>query len=140
MDHNLAAKAADMEKELREISTELAGSIRREMELEDLIERLQLESSLAPDANRRTSDYFSDSGYGSVKYPSSDVGSGKAEDIERLKRNFEQQRAHLKVELSQKWQEERSRRQAAESHVQILETQVAQVRAPCPSYLYSPFR
>ena len=125
---DLTARISEMEAELRELSSELAGSIRREMELEDMIERLQMEASVGPDPNRRTSDYFSDSGNGSVKYAASDAGSGKPEDLEKLKRSFEQQQGQLKVELSQKWQEERSRRQTAEAHVQILEDQVAQVR------------
>jgi hypothetical protein len=109
-----------LENELREISSELAGSIRREMELEDLIERLQQEG---PDANRRTSDYFSDSGTSSVRY----APESRAEDIEKIKRAAEQERAQLKVELSQKLQDERMQRTASESHVQILENQVQQV-------------
>ncbi|KAJ5561948.1 hypothetical protein N7535_003590 [Penicillium sp. DV-2018c] len=116
------SKMADLENELREISSELAGSIRREMELEDLVERLQSEG---PDANRRTSDYFSDSGTSSVRYASD---TGKSEDIEKIRRVAEQERAQLKVELSQKLQEERSQRMASESHVQILESQVQQLR------------
>jgi hypothetical protein len=128
MESNLSLKVAEMENELREISAELAGSIRREMDLEDMIERLQLETSIAPDPNRRTSDYFSDSGNSSGKYPPSDACYGKLEDVEKLKRSFEQQHARLKVELSQRWQEERSWRQAAESHVQMLEAQISQVR------------
>ncbi|KAJ5135784.1 uncharacterized protein N7515_005062 [Penicillium bovifimosum] len=116
------SKMADLENELREISSELAGSIRREMDLEDLVERLQSEG---PDANRRTSDYFSDSGTSSVRYASD---TGKSEDIEKIRRMAEQERAQLKVELSQKLQEERSQRMASESHVQILESQVQQLR------------
>ncbi|KAJ5677866.1 uncharacterized protein N7477_003499 [Penicillium maclennaniae] len=115
------SKMADLENELREISSELAGSIRREMELEDLIERLQQEG---PDINRRTSDYFSDSGTSSVRY----APEIKAEDIEKIKRAAEQERAQIKVELSQKLQEERIQRTASESHVQILENQVQQLR------------
>lgn len=118
-------KVAELEKELREISSELAGSIRREMELEDLVERLQLESN--SDANRRTSDYFSDSGTSSVKTAPE---SGKYEDIERIRRAAEQERALLKAELSQKLQDERTKRTASESHVQILENQVQQVIYP----------
>lgn len=116
-------KIAELENELREISSELAGSIRREIELEDLVERLQME--MPTDGNRRTSDYFSDSGAGSIRY-NLDSG-GRVEEIEKIKRAAEQERAQLKVEFSQKWQEERSRRTASESHVQILESQVQQV-------------
>ncbi|KAM5476278.1 hypothetical protein MauCBS54593_000963 [Microsporum audouinii] len=126
MDASVTSRLADMEHELREISSELAGSIRREMELEDIVERMQLESS---ESDRRASDYyFSDSGHGSSIKDLSDSGSSRAEDIEKLKRNYEQERAQLKIELSQKWQEERARRQVAESHVQVLESQISQFR------------
>jgi hypothetical protein len=111
---------ADLENELREISSELAGSIRREMELEDLIERLQTEG---PEVSRRTSDYFSDSGTSSIRY-----GPDRQEDIEKIRRAAEQERAQLKAEFSQRLQEERMQRTASESHVQILENQVQQVR------------
>jgi hypothetical protein len=118
-----ASKFADLENELREISSELAGSIRREMELEDLIERFQSEG---PEFNRRTSDYFSDSGTSSVRI-TSDV-SRLEEDMGKIRRAAEQERAQLKVQLSQKLQEERLKRTTSESHVQILENQVQQVR------------
>ncbi|OJD20342.1 hypothetical protein ACJ73_08324 [Blastomyces percursus] len=127
-EQDMNAKLKEMDHELREISSELAGSIKREMELEDLVERLQLEATVGPEPNRRTSDYFSDSGTSSVKYPLSDTGGGRAEESERMKRNLEQERAQLKVDLSQRWQEERSRRVAFESHVRILEGQVEQLR------------
>ncbi|KAJ5179348.1 hypothetical protein N7492_002558 [Penicillium capsulatum] len=116
------SKMSDLENELREISAELAGSIRREMELEDLIERIQIEG---PEANRRTSDYFSDSGTSSVR---NGPNPSQAEDIDKIRRAAEQERAQLKVELSQKLQEERIRRTQSESHVQLLENQVQQLR------------
>ncbi|KAL1966473.1 hypothetical protein VTN77DRAFT_4395 [Rasamsonia byssochlamydoides] len=122
-DPDLVSKIQQLENELREISTELAGSIRREIELEDLVEKLQMEAN--SDANRRTSDYFSDSGTISIRAGSE---SAKVEDIEKIKRAAEQERAQLKVELSQRWQEERSRRTACEAHVQLLESQVQQFR------------
>ncbi|KAL4893977.1 hypothetical protein BDV59DRAFT_176577 [Aspergillus ambiguus] len=118
-----SAQIAELENELREISSELAGSIRREMELEDLVERLQSEMPLDI-PNRRTSDYFSDSGTSSIRY----TYDGRSEDIEKFRRAAEQERAQLKVDLTQKWQEERSRRAATESHIQILESQVHQLR------------
>jgi hypothetical protein len=126
-------KISELEAELREISSELAGSIRREMDLEDLVERFQLESHNDP--NRRTSDYFSDSGTSSIR---TGTDGGKVEDMDRIKRAAEQERALLKAELSQRWQEERSRRAACESHVQILENQVQQVsffHLSCPPML-----
>lgn len=113
---------ADIENELREITIELARSIGREIDLEDLVERLQSEG---PDVNRRTSDYFSDSGTSSIRYASD---PGKSEEIEKIRRAAAQERAQLKVDLSQKLQDERSQRLASESHVQILESQVQQVR------------
>ncbi|KAJ5489241.1 hypothetical protein N7539_004131 [Penicillium diatomitis] len=115
-----ASKLADLENELREVSSELAGSIRREMELEDLIERLQTEG---PEVNRRTSDYFSDSGTSSVRY-----GPDRQEDMEKARRAAEQERAQLKADFSLRLQEERIQRTASESHVQILENQVQQLR------------
>ncbi|KKK24679.1 hypothetical protein AOCH_004911 [Aspergillus ochraceoroseus] len=120
-----SAQVADLENELREISSELAGSIRREMELEDLVERLQSETPIDT-PGRRTSDYFSDSGTSSIRYAYE--SGGRIEDIEKYRRAAEQERAQLKVEFSQKLQEERARRMASESHVQILESQVAQLR------------
>ncbi|KAF7589050.1 hypothetical protein BBP40_004797 [Aspergillus hancockii] len=120
---HVSAHAAELENELREISSELAGSIRREMELEDLVERLQSEMPL-DSANRRTSDYFSDSGTSSIRL----VYDGRIDDVEKYRRASEQERAQLKVDLTQKWHEERARRAAADSHVQILESQVHQLR------------
>lgn len=116
------AHVAELENELREISSELAGSIRREMELEDLVERLQSELPL-DNGNQRTSDYFSDSGTSSIRL----VYDGRIDDVEKYRRASEQERAQLKVDLTQRWQEERARRAAADSHVQILESQVHQV-------------
>ena len=124
-DHPLIAD--QLENELKDISTELAMSIRRELDLEDMVERLQLEAPQPPHfSTHRTSDYFSDSGL-SVRYHGSDVGV-KADEMEKIKREAEQQRAQLKVELSQKWLDERARRKALESHVQLLEDQVTESR------------
>ena len=125
-DSELSTKVGQLEGELREISAELAGSIRREMELEDLVEKLQLQLEQGPDASNRTSDYFSDSGISALR-PVGD-GRNKHDDVEKIKRDSEQQRAQLKVDLSQKWQDERARRKELESHVQLLEDQVARFR------------
>ncbi|BDD54746.1 hypothetical protein MAP00_000338 [Monascus purpureus] len=111
----------ELEKELRDVSSELASSIRREMELEDLVDRLQ--SEMPSDDYPRTSDYFSDSGASSIRYSSSRI-----EELEKTRRAAEQERARLKVELSQRLQEEISQRTASESHVHILEAQVQQLR------------
>ncbi|KAH0565572.1 hypothetical protein GP486_001022, partial [Trichoglossum hirsutum] len=57
-----SSKYEDLEEELRQITSELASSIKREMDLEDLVDRLQLDTNQQPENNKRTSDYFSDSG------------------------------------------------------------------------------
>lgn len=116
-----------MEEELREVSSELAGSIRREMELEDLVERLQFEAQQGPDFNRRTSDYFSDSGASSVRYPLSEAGGVKTEDIAKIKRSTEQEMSQFKLTMSQKLQDERGVRRALEMHIQELGQQVQHV-------------
>ena len=123
---DLFRRVSQLEAELREISTELASSIRREMDLEDLVEKLQAEVPHPPEYNQRTSDYFSDSGTSSVRYPTE--STARSEDIETVKRKSEQERAQLKVSLSQKWQEERSKRKALEAHVQLLEDKINQTR------------
>ena len=117
----------EMEEELREISSELAGSIRREMELEDLVDRLQLEASQGPELGRRTSDYFSDSGSGSYRYPLSDAGGSKGEDVAKQKRISEQEKAQFKLSLTQRLQDERDQRKVLEKHVRQLEEQVQRV-------------
>ena len=122
-----ASQIDDLEDELREISAELAGSIRREMELEDMVDRLQVEASQGPEHGRRTSDYFSDSGSGSVRYPLSDAGIGKAEDLAKQKRSSDQEKAQFKLGLSQKLQVERGRRKVLEAHIQQLSEQVQHV-------------
>ncbi|KAJ9602854.1 hypothetical protein H2200_012634 [Cladophialophora chaetospira] len=126
MGNSDAGRVSQLEAELRDISTELANSIKREMDLEDLVEQLQ---SDGPGANRetdRTSDYFSDSGTSSIR-PSTREGSTK-EDMHRIKREAEQLRAQLKTEMTRKWQNERSSRQALESHIQILEQKLSLAR------------
>ena len=117
----------DVDEELREVSTELAGSIRRELELEDLVDQLRLEASQGPDFGRRTSDYFSDSGSGSYRYPLSDTSTGKGDDLAKLRRIAEQEKAQFKLNLTQKLQDERDQRKALEDHVQQLGKQLANV-------------
>ena len=124
---NARILADDLEEEIREISAELAGSIRREMELEDMVEQLHFEASQGPELGRRTSDYFSDSGSGSVRYPLSDAGVNKAEDLAKQKRSSEQEKAQFKLSLSQRLQDERSRTKALEAHIQQLSQQVQNV-------------
>lgn len=115
------AHVEQLERELREVSSELAASIRREMELEDEVERWKTESStVTSDGNRRTSDYYSDSGASSVRYPVTDSES-KLEELELLRRRAEQDRAQLKVHMAERLQEELRRRRDLESQVQTLE-------------------
>lgn len=125
-DDDLVSRVTQLENELKEITFELAGSIKREMELEDEVDRLQLGQNSGIPADR-TSDYFSDSGTSSVRPPGSDAGQVK-DDIEKIKRESEQHRAQLKVDLSQKWQDERAQRKALESHIKILEDQISHSR------------
>jgi hypothetical protein len=119
-------RLARLENELKDISSELANSIKREMDLEDMVERLQEGGLNLNRDNDRTSDYFSDSGTSSVR-PSTSEGNTK-EELQRIKREAEQLRAQLKVEMSQKWQSERSSRQALEAHIQILEQKLSMTR------------
>lgn len=115
----------EMEKELQEISAELAASIRREMDLEDLVERLQTEAQNPTTAGRRTSDYFSDSGTSSVKYGDAD---SKQEELDRLIRKTEQDKAQMRLELTDKVQDERSRRKHLEAQIRGLEGKASNVR------------
>lgn len=115
-----------LEAELREISKELACSIKREMDLEDLVERLQAEGPAAVNAADRTSDYFSDSGTSSIRPPTSDYSP--KEEMERIKRDAEQQRAQMKIDFSQKWQREMATRKAMESRLQYMEQKYSDTR------------
>ncbi len=112
-----------MEKELKDISAELASSIRREMDLEDLVDRLR-EAADAANAGRRTSDYFSDAGTSSVRYGDSE---SKQEDVDRLIRKTEQDKAQIRLELTNKVQEERTRRKQLESQIRTLEEKASHV-------------
>ena len=123
--------SADVDEELREVSTELAGSIRRELELEDLVDRLQLEASQGPDLGRRTSDYFSDSGSGSYRYAMSDGSAGKAEDLAKQKRLSEQEKAQFKLSYVQKVQDERAQRRTLEAQIRQLGDQVQHASVIC---------
>lgn len=123
-----SAQMAEMDEELREVSSELAGSIRRELELEDLVDRLQLEVQQGPELSRRTSDYFSDSGTSSIRYPPNDT---KTEDVAKMKRVAELEKAQFKLSLSQKLQDERARRNLLEAHIQQMAEQVQHVGSFC---------
>ncbi|KAF3035731.1 hypothetical protein E8E11_003687 [Didymella keratinophila] len=119
------AHVEELERELREVSSELAASIQREMDLEDEVERWKAESAsvTSPD-NRRTSDYYSDSGISSIRFPVSDP-EAKLEEVDTQRRKAEQERASLKVRMAERLQEELRRRRDLEEQVQQLEDQVS---------------
>ncbi|KAI1817782.1 hypothetical protein GGS20DRAFT_455040 [Poronia punctata] len=115
----------EMEDELKAISAELAASIRREIDLEDLVDRLQVEKENPTAAgNKRTSDYFSDSGYSSAKV--SEYGQSR-EEIEKIQRRSEQEKAQLRLELTTKLQEERLRRQEMDEQIRDLSNKASQM-------------
>lgn len=119
------AHVEELERELREVSSELAASIRRELELEDEVERWKLENNTVMSVdNRRTSDYYSDSGASSIRFPVSDPES-KLEEVETLRRKAEQERATLKVQMAERLSEELRRRRDLEEQVQQLEDKVS---------------
>jgi len=114
-----------IEEEVRLVSADLAASIRREMDLEDLVERLQAEAAERNGEEKRTSDYFSDAG-SSTRYL--DIETKVEVDVEKLTRKAEQEKSQVRVELLGKIQEERQQRKVMESRVKDLEEQVARVR------------
>lgn len=121
----------EMERELKDISSELASSIRREMDLEDLVDRLQAEAqNFANPGSKRTSDYFSDSGTSSIRYGDQD---SKQDDLERAIRKTEQEKAQIRLELTTKVQDERTRRKQLERQIHNLEEKASHVRIQLPS-------
>lgn len=116
------AHVKELEKELSHISTELAESIKREMELEDEIDRLRADMPLHAEAGRRSSDYFSDSG-SSARFPVTDP-EAKMEQMEHKMRKIEQEKAQLKNEVASRLATELSRRRDLEQLVQNLEDQL----------------
>lgn len=127
------AHVEELERELREVSTELAISIKREMELEDELERWKMDNPpVAMEGNRRTSDYYSDSGASSARYGIGDAES-KLDEVERLRRQVEQEKASLKVEMARRTQDELRSRRDLEAQVQSLEDQLHQQTSRQPS-------
>ncbi|KAI0015549.1 hypothetical protein F4780DRAFT_763466 [Xylariomycetidae sp. FL0641] len=116
----------EMEDELKAISAELASSIRREMDLEDLVDRLQAEkeNQATTGNNRRTSDYFSDSGYSSAKYSEYEQSR---DEIEKVQRRSEQEKAQLRLELTNKLQDERDRRAKMDDQIKELSARASQL-------------
>lgn len=130
------AHVEELERELREVSSELAASIQREMELEDEVERWKAESSTGVADNRRTSDYYSDSGTSSIRFPITDPES-KLEELDTQRRKAEQERATLKVRMAERLQEELRRRRDLEEQVQQLEDQVSE-KSRAGSFVETP--
>ncbi|KAF3905418.1 hypothetical protein ABW20_dc0100500 [Dactylellina cionopaga] len=127
-----------LEEELRVISADLASSIRRELELEDLVESLQntaeSEGKLTPAAAKRTSDYFSDAGASGYEL---ELPSKEQLDFDRVVRKSQQVQTQIRLELNQKIQDERQRRKGVELQVRELEERVSHVdmgglRSPSP--------
>ncbi|KAI0526012.1 hypothetical protein F5B22DRAFT_588756 [Xylaria bambusicola] len=115
----------EMEDELKAISAELAASIRREIDLEDLVDRLQAEKdNPTVTGNKRTSDYFSDSGYSSAKFSEYDQSR---EEIEKIQRRSEQEKAQLRLELTTKLQDERLKRQKMDEQIRDLSSKASQI-------------
>lgn len=115
----------EMEDELKAISAELASSIRREMDLEDLVDRLQAEKENPVNTgNRRTSDYFSDSGYSSARLSEYDQSK---DEIERIQRRAEQEMAQVRLELTNKLQDERSKRQQLDDQIKELSQKASEI-------------
>jgi chromosome segregation ATPase len=114
----------EMEDELKAISAELASSIRREMDLEDLVERLQEQINNPQIPGRRTSDYFSDSGYSSAKF--SDYDQAR-EEISQIQRKADQEKAQIRLELTNKLQDERSRRRLLDQQIQELSKRASEL-------------
>jgi len=114
----------EMEDELKAISAELASSIRREMDLEDLVDRLQDQVNNPQAPGKRTSDYFSDSGYSSAKFSEYDHAK---EEISQVQRRAEQEKAQITLELTQKLQDERDRRKKLDQQILELSHKASQV-------------
>lgn len=119
-----AVHVRELERELSQVSTELAESIRREMELEDEVDRLRMEVPTArPEQERRGSDYFSDSGASSTRFPVADP-DGRMADLEKAVRKVEQEKAQIKNDMASRLQTELSRRRDLEQMVQKMEEQL----------------
>ena len=114
----------EMEDELKGISVELASSIRREMDLEDLVDRLQEQINNPQAPGKRTSDYFSDSGYSSAKFSEYDHAK---EEISQIQRRAEQEKAQIRLELTNKLQDERSKRRSLDQQIQELSKRASEL-------------
>ncbi|KAI6770345.1 hypothetical protein HG530_004974 [Fusarium avenaceum] len=118
------AQIDEMEDELKAISVELASSIRREIDLEDLVDRLQEQINNPQGPGKRSSDYYSDSGYSSAKMSEAEPSR---EEIEKIQRRSEQEKASIRLELTNKLQDERGRRKALDHQIKELAEKASQV-------------
>ncbi|RDA83031.1 hypothetical protein CP532_6883 [Ophiocordyceps camponoti-leonardi (nom. inval.)] len=114
----------EMEEELKAISSELAASIRREMDLEDLVDRLQEQVGNPQGAGKRTSDYFSDSGNSSAKLSEYEQSR---EEVDKIQRRAEQEKASIRLELTTKLQDERSKRKVLDQQIKDLAEKASQI-------------
>ncbi|CAI4216227.1 unnamed protein product [Parascedosporium putredinis] len=121
-----AAEIEEMEDELKAISAELAASIRREMDLEDVVDRLQSEVNNPQAPGKRTSDYYSDSGISSAKFSEFDQ---TREEVERVQRKSDQEKAQLRLELTTKLQDERDKRKVLDQQIRELSDKASQMDA-----------
>ncbi|KAF7562188.1 hypothetical protein G7046_g1949 [Stylonectria norvegica] len=119
-----AAQIEEMEDELKAISAELASSIRREMDLEDLVDRLQEQVNFPQAPGKRTSDYFSDSGYSSAKLGEFDQSR---DEVEKIQRKSEQEKASLRLELTTKLQDERTIRKTLDHQIKKLHEKASEI-------------
>lgn len=119
-----ADQIEEMEDELKAITSELASSIRRELDLEDLVDRLQEQINGAQGPGKRSSDYFSDSGYSSAKQSDFDLGK---DEVQKVQRKAEQEKASIRVELTGKLQDERSRRKELDKQIKHLAERASQM-------------
>ncbi|KAM0343820.1 hypothetical protein ACHAPU_008089 [Fusarium lateritium] len=118
------AQIDEMEDELKAISVELASSIRREIDLEDLVDRLQEQINNPAGPGKRSSDYYSDSGYSSAKLSEAEPSR---EELEKIQRRSEQEKASIRLELTNKLQDERGRRKALDHQIKELAEKASQV-------------
>ncbi|KAF4455022.1 hypothetical protein F53441_2583 [Fusarium austroafricanum] len=118
------AQIDEMEDELKSISAELASSIRREMDLEDLVDRLQEQINNPQAPGKRSSDYYSDSGYSSAKLSEAEPSR---EELEKIQRRAEQEKASIRLELTNKLQDEREKRKALDHQVKELAEKASQI-------------
>lgn len=116
---SLASMITVLEEELRQISAELAASIKREMDLEDTVDQLQMDQSLNNGVNRRTSDYFSDEGTSTIRLPADPESKQNAFD--KMQRKMEQEKAQARLDFNDKIQEERRRCRSLEFYIADLE-------------------